>query len=464
MRVAVVGGGISGLAAAEAVVRSHPSVAVTVLEAAGRLGGVIRTEHSEGYVIEHGPDALLAAKPAAAELCARVGLAGRLHGTTTGIGRAYVLREGRLRRLPSGMSGLVPARPAALLLARGLSWPARLRAALEPLMPRGHPLREESVEHFVVRRLGRGMYEDVVEPLLSGIHAGDGGTLSLDAAFPQLRALEQRYGSLARGARRVRPGGSGFVSLRGGLGELVHALSGALEATGRVSLRTGAEVRKVHASDSGARLELASGDRVDADAVVVATAAAPMGRLVAGLSAAAAALLAQVRSSSVSIVTLGFPATAVRRPLDASGYVVPRRDGRPVLACTWSSVKFPGRAPAGRALFRVFIGGAGRADAAGGDDASLIGIARAELGSTLGATGIPELVRVARWRDAMPQYAVGHAHRMSRVRAELAGLPWLALAGNMWDGVGISDCIRSGERAAAEVLAHLVTRGAPVPA
>lgn len=464
MRVAIVGGGISGLAAAEALVRSESSVEVTVLEAADRLGGVIRTERTGGYVIEHGPDVLLAAKPAARELCERIGLGARLHGTTPGIGRAYILTRGRLRPLPAGMSGLVPARPAAFLLTAPLAWGARLRAAVEPLVRKGDAHREETVEQFMVRRLGRGMYEAIVEPLLSGIHAGDGRELSIDAAFPQLREREQQHGSLARGAGRARRPGPAFLSLPGGLGEMVDALGAALEATGRVALSTGAEVRRLTVADCGALLELASGERRNADAVILAVPSGPMGRLVGGLSATAAALLESVRTSSVSIVTLACPVASVGHPIDASGYAVPRREGRPVLACTWSSAKFPGRAPAGQALFRVFIGGAGRADVAEGDDASLIAIAREELAVTLGVDSPPGLVRVTRWPGAMPQYTLGHRERMARVGEVLAGAPWLALAGNFRDGVGISDCIRSGQRAAAEVLAHLARREAAVPA
>lgn len=457
MHVAVVGGGISGLAAAEELLRSDPRVQVTLFDAAPTLGGIIRTERHDGWVIESGPEVMLAAKQAGVEFCTRVGVADRLHGTAPA-GRAFVRRGTRLHRLPAGLSGLVPTQVAPLLRSRLLSWSGKSRALAEPFIPQRHDGDEESVEAFVVRRLGREAYDWLVEPLLSGIFAGDGSRLSIDAAFPQLREWETQYGSLLRGARRrKRASGPPFVSLPGGLGELVAAAAASLRTSGRATIRSGILVRTVCVGDGDQPVvTLDSGEGLPADAIIIAASPAATSRLLREAVPEAAALLASIPMSSVAIVTLGYDATAIRRPLDATGYVVPRADAGAVLACTWSSAKFPDRAPAGKALLRVFIGGGGREAAARMSDEWLVAEARHEVATVLGASGEPDLVRVVRWTDAMPQYTLGHRARVDAVGADVARRPWLALAGNAYDGVGIPDCIRSGQVAARRVLAALV--------
>ena len=463
MHVVVIGGGISGLAAAEELLRSDSRVRVTLIDAAATLGGMIGTERHDGYVIETGPDVLLAAKPAGIEFCARVGVGDRLQGTAPA-GRAFVRRGTRLDRLPSGLSGLVPAETGPLLGSRLLRWSGKVRALAEPLVPRRRDGAEESVEAFVTRRLGREMYEWLVEPLLSGIFAGDGSRLSINAAFPQLKAWETQYGSLVRGARRRKPApGSAFVSLPGGLAELVDATVATLCASGRTAIRSGTLVRSVGAA-YGAQpvVVLDAGERLTADAVIVAASPAATAGLIHDEAPEAARLLTGMPASSVAIVTLGYDSASIRRPLDATGYVVPRADPGPVLACTWSSAKFPGRAPAGKALLRVFFGGGGREAAARQADDWLLAEARHEIETVLGASGDPELVRVVRWTDAMPQYTLGHRARVEAVREQVSRRPWLALAGNAYEGVGIPDCIRSGQRAARRVL-DARTSGATEP-
>lgn len=453
MHVVVVGGGISGLAAAEELLRSDSSLRVTLLEASPVFGGMIRTERYEGYILEEGPDVLLAAKPAGLDFCARVGVAGQLHGTAPA-GRAFVRRGKSLHRLPAGLSGLVPAERGALLRSGLLSLSGRLRALAEPFIPPRRDGAEESVEEFVVRRSGREMYDWLVEPLLSGIFAGDGSRLSIDAAFPQLKAWETQYGSLLRGARRrERVPGSPFVSLPGGLGELVEAAAALLRASGRATLRSGAPVESVGAAyDAQPVVVLDTGEPVAADAVILAAGSAATALVLRRGAPEAAGLLASIPASSVAIVTLGYDSSCIRRPLDATGYVVPRADSGPVLACTWSSAKFPNRTPAGKALLRVFIGGGGREAAARQSDDWLLAVARHEVAAVLGASGEPDLVRIVRWTDAMPQYTLGHRARLDAIEAEVARRPWLALAGNAYVGVGIPDCIRSGQLAARRVL------------
>lgn len=446
----VVGGGVSGLAAAERLMRTE-GTRVLVLEASSRLGGIVQTERVDGFVIEQGPDVVVAAKPAVRRLAERIGIADRLHGTS--IRGAYVLQRGALRRIPPGLLGLVPTRLDALEAAALLSPEGVARAAAEPTVPAATDGREESVAAFMIRRFGREMYEQLSEPMLSGIYAGDGARLSVDATFPQLRAMEREHGSLlcafAAGGGPASSHASPFLSLPTGMHELVEALERALVASGRVEIRRAASVRAVAAApNGGALVTLASGETVACDATVVATPAPVAAMLLRDVDATLAGELASIEHGSTATVTLAVALAGVPRPLDATGYVVPRVDGGPVLACTWASSKLPGRAPPGMALLRVFVGGARHPELVERDDATLVAIARRELRHVLGVTTEPALVRVGRWVRTMPQYVLGHLAHVDRIEAAVAAHDWLALAGNAYRGVGVPDCIASGERAA----------------
>ncbi len=491
--VAIIGGGISGLSALEHLTRVAPSVRVTLLESSPRLGGHIRTERVGEFLLEAGPDVVLGAKPAAVELARRVGLGDRLHGTTPGVKGSYILSGGRLRRMPDGMTGLVPSRFAPFVTTPLISPLGKLRVALEYFIPPAREQVDESIEQFVVRRLGREMYERLVEPLLSGISAGDGSKLSMEAMFPQLRAYERDYGGLTRGMlaakRRQREqqraaaagvaaastGGSGpaaaramagFLSLPGGLGELVDGVQREVrrrEPTGtRVTLRTSTRVERVELAADGADprylVTPTVGEPLRVDAVIVATPGYVSAAALAHLDEDLAVLLRGIEYASTVTVSVAYPAAAVPRPLDATGYVVPRINRRPVLACTWVSSKFEGRSPTGHALFRLFLGGAGRGSFVERSDAELLDVVAREMREVMGITAEPELAQVNRFDRAMPQYNVGHLERVARIEAQAGRHAGLALAGAASGGVGIPDCVRSGERAAAAVLAELTKR------
>ena len=466
--VVVVGGGISGLSAAERLAAG--GARVTVLEASGRLGGIVQTERIDDLVLERGADAVVAAKPATRALCERLGIADRLVGPAAR--GAFVYRSGRLRRLPAGLSGLMPTRFGPLASSRLLSARGLARAALEPWQPvPGDAGEDESLEAFVTRRVGREAYERLVEPLLAGIYAGDGRRLSVAATFPQLREVERAHGSLVRGlrarSRATAVAGSAFLSLPTGLQELVDALEGVLLATGRVTVRRHAPVRSVvgrgPAGDADVRVVLDDGGWIAADAVVVAIPAPRAATLLAAEDAALATELGAIAHGSTATITLAVDRAAVPHPLDATGYVIPRVEGRDALACTFASSKWAGRAPAGVALFRVFVGGAHRAELVERDDAALVAIARRELRETLGVTAEPRLARVGRWVGAMPQYELGHPERVRRIAERVAARPWLAVAGNAYGGVGVPDCIRSGQAAADRVLGTLAAAPADAP-
>lgn len=469
--VVIVGGGISGLAAAEHLSRAEPPLRLTLLESGPRLGGHIRTERRDGFVIEAGPDVLLAAKPAAMELAKRVGLESRLVGTSAGARGSYVLTRRGLVPMPQGMTGLVPSRMRPFVTTPLLSPLNKLRVGLEYFIPPRRDDADESVESFVVRRLGRGMYERLAEPLLSGISAGDGARLSMATMFPQLRALEREHGSLLRGmiaARRKAAGRprlaatpSPFVSFPHGLRELVDAVVRAIAerdpAGERMRLRTRSPARAIRriGNDEGYAIELASGAIILADAVVVATPAFVASRLLQPLDSRLASRLGELEYESTATVSLAFGSAAVPRPLDATGYVVPRILGRSVLACTWASAKFDGRAPRGYALFRVFLGGAKRPLPVDASDDDLRNLALHEMRDVMGIAATPLLSRVDRFDRAMPQYHVGHLERIDEIESLSTRVPGLYLAGAAYGGVGIPDCVSSGERAAAAARRYL---------
>ncbi len=473
-RILIVGAGISGLAAAHRLL--HDSDAhITIIEATQRLGGQIITERSDGYVMEGGPDLFLGSKPGAYELAQELGLGTHVHGTSAGVRGSYILRKCKLTRLPEGLSGLVPTRLMPFVVSTLISPIGKLRVALDVLIPARKTDADESVESFVVRRMGRQMYERLFEPLLSGIFAGDGSRLSILATFPQLRAFERENGGMLRGIAAARArlrktkadaatnARAGFLSFAGGMQEIVDALENELAgASDRVTILRGARAQSIaqtpdHAGP-GYTAALEDGRHLDADSVIVATPAHQAARLVGTVDAKLASLLSEVPHVSTATVTLAYPESAVRRPLDATGYTVPRAEKRAVLACTWVSSKFAGRAPAGKALFRLFIGGAGREEATRVSDEELLKVARAELCEIVGIEGEPELVRIFRWNDSMPQYNLGHLERLAAIDEAVARHPGFALAGNAYRGVGVPDCIMSGERAAKRVIAPLDER------
>ena len=474
--VVVAGGGIAGLAAAHELVTADPTLRVTLIEAASRLGGVIHTQRRDGYVLEAGPDLFLAAKPGAWELAGAVGLRDRLQGPRKGVG-SFVLSRGRLARLPEGLTGLVPTRMMPFVKTGLISPLGKLRVALDFVLPARRDEGDESVESFVVRRLGRDMYDRIVEPLLSGIFAGDGSRLSVLATFPHLRAAEREHGSMGRSmlaARRKErqaratagPSAgaaqrSGFLSFRGGQYELVEAVERALSSrrlADRVTIRKDSAVRAVDEQRSGYTVVLADGTTLDADAVILAMPAYAAADAIQGIDAEAAAAMRAIPYIATATVNIAFRRDEVPHALDGTGWTTPRIERRPVLACTWSSAKFEGRAPAGVALFRAFVGDATNQSVARQSDAEIERIVRGELTRVLGVCAEPLLVQINRFERAMPQYNLGHLERVAAIDARVAQHPGLAVAGSAYRGVGIPDVIASGHRAARRVRDYLATR------
>lgn len=460
VRVAVIGGGITGLAAAHRLVGLLGADEVLLLEADDRLGGKITTERTGGYVIEGGPDCFLAVKPAGMELCRRLGIDDRIRGTNPRLRRSYVKRRGRLHELPDGLTGLVPSRIRPLLTTGILSPLGRMRAACEPLVPRRRTGEDEAIATFVARRFGREAYDWLVEPLLSGIFAGDGRALSLGATFPQLAETERTHGSVLLPMLRARfnQGGKGaapplgFVTPETGLAEMVEAVEQALPPH---QVWRGARVAGLSRLRHGWRLTLDDGRDVDALAVVCTAPAFAAAALMRTIDAALHETLARIPFVSTATVSVAFPRSAVRTPLAGSGYVSPRLEGGSVVACTWTSNKFPARVPSDGVLLRFFVGRAGREEPAFASDDDIRTLVRQELDAVHGITTEPSLWRIFRWPRGLAQYTVGHLERLEIIDRRLATLPGLLLAGASYRGVGIPDCIRSGWGAADAAAAHV---------
>ena len=464
MRLVVVGGGISGLAAAHRAVevareRGRP-VELTLLEGAERLGGTIRTEHRDGFLVECGPDSFLSEKPWALDLCRRLGLEHRLLRTDDRFRRTYVVFGGRLHPLPDGFQLLAPTRLGPLVASRLFSWPGKLRMALDLVLPRGSD-PDESLGSFVRRRLGREALQRVAQPLVAGIYTADPDELSLGATMPRFLEMERRERSVilalwraGRNAPATRDGVSGarwslFVTLADGMEELIRVLATRLPPG---SVRLKEPVTGIVRDGSEWRLITASGARVDADALILAPESHQAARLLRYVDPGLAHLLDGIPHASSATVTLAYRRRDIGHPLDGFGFVVPQIERRPIIACTFSSVKYPGRAPAGHALLRAFLGGALNEAVLDADDGALVAAVRPELDQLLAVTGEPLFARVHRYPRAMPQYHVGHAGRAEAIEQAVARLPDLRLAGGAYRGVGIADCVRSGEAAAEALL------------
>jgi protoporphyrinogen/coproporphyrinogen III oxidase len=448
MRVVVVGGGIAGLAAARRLESIAPDAEVVLVEREGVLGGKLQTERVDGFVIEAAADSFLSRKERGVGLCEELGLGGELIARRPEHRRSFVRRGDELHPLPEGLTGMIPVSLDALEQSELLSPEGKARFAAEPDVPPAPGHDDESVASFVSRRFGREAYEALVEPLMTGIYGGDGDQLSLQATFPQLRALELEHGSILRGLSAPPPSDRPpFVALRDGIGALVAALRESLVQTrllvGRAAVRIGA----------GFEIELAGGEAIAAEGVVVATPAFVTAELLADLDPGLAGAHAEIPYASSVVVTLAFSRADVV-PLDGYGYVVPRAGGGDVLACTWSSQKWEGRAPDDFVLLRVYAGRFGGRNVTLDTEDALVALACDEIGF-LGVTAEPVLTRVHRWPRGMPQYVLGHPERLARIDDALAAHPGLALAGAAYRGVGIPDCIQSGELAAESVARAL---------
>jgi len=511
LRVAVIGGGMAGLGAArvlEDARAADPSIDWHLYETEQRFGGKVHTRRRDGFVVEGGPDSAIIEKPWPITMARRLGIGDRFEDSNESIRKSFVYARGRLHELPEGIILMVPTRMVPFALSGLMSWPGKVRMGMDLVLPRGGARAasggetvsgtpDESLGDFVRRRLGREALERIAEPIVAGIHAGDPEQMSVRATFPMFLDMEREHRSLIlamlkrRKARQKAaakaagagggsapgaPGGGGagaaggprsyFYSFKGGLQDLSDAVVASLPAE---RLHGGVEVVGIapcgagcgtSGAGSGAcALQLGGGRRVVADAVVLATPAWAAGDLLRNVAPLPAADLSSIEYVTTATVSVAFRTEQMTHDLTGFGFVVPRAEKRPVMATTWSSSKFPGRAPDGHVLLRSFLGRAGIEAAAQLDDDEMVAVVRSELREIMGVTAEPEFAEIFRWPRGMPQYRVGHVDLVARIESGVAGVPGIELAGGAYHGIGIGDCLREGAAAAERALEHV--RGLP---
>jgi oxygen-dependent protoporphyrinogen oxidase len=492
-RIAVLGGGIAGLAAAYTLARARQAgapVEELLIEGRDRLGGVIRTERLEGFVIEAGPDSFLAEKPEAAALARELGLGDSLIGSNDHQRRTYILHQGRLVPLPDGLMFLVPTRlwPMVTTPLLPLSSKLAITAELFASPPSGNLNQgaDESVASFVRRHFGDAMLENVADPLLAGVYGGDSGALSVRSVLPRFWEMERKHGSLTRATLRamrqrrkatanrngtVQPDSAGtgaaprstwplFMTLKDGLEQLTANLAQYLDKT---HVHLGQRVAGIKLAPGGPggtadswtrryHIFCDGGVTFDADAIILAMPTHECSRLLSSLHPTLGGLLAEIPYSSSMTVSLGY-AKGTREHLPPGfGYLVPRKENRRMLACTFVHRKFNHRAPEGKVLLRCFLGGSRDPGVLNLSDEEVVSLVRQELKEILSFSFEPLFCRIHRWPASMAQYPVGHAERIRRIQSQLAELPGIYLAGNAYSGIGISDCIRTGRAAAQRAL------------
>lgn len=469
-RVIVVGGGISGLAAAyrlsELSREKEMGLEVMLLEGSQRLGGAIATEQIGDFLLEAGPDSFLSEKPWALQLCERLGITPRLTPTNTSHQRLYVAHGGSLEPLPEGFFLLAPTRLWPFINSRLFTWRGKFRIALELLLPRGDQKSDESFASFVRRRFGAEVLERVAQPLMAGIYAADPEHLSLAATMPRFLEMERTRRSVIwamwsekrQGSQHEQKGSGArwslFVTLAGGMQELVDTLASHLPP-GTVHLGTKVAGLQRDSTKNYWLATTSEGNKYQAQGVILALPAYSSAEILSPLAHELSQELKAIPYSSTATVNLGYRQPEVRHPLDGFGVIVPRVESRKIIACSFSSVKFPGRAPQGHTLLRAFVGGALQPSLLEQDDAAMELSVRQELATLVGVRAAPLFCRIYRHPRSMPQYLVGHKDRVQRIEAHLARFPSLAVAGNAYHGVGIPDCIHSGEQGAEKVFAEL---------
>jgi oxygen-dependent protoporphyrinogen oxidase len=474
----VIGGGIAGLAAAHRLVELDPTCQLTLFEAGPRLGGVLSTVCEEGFQVEQSADNFITTVPWGVDLCRRLGLADQLVQTNSAYRRTFVVRRGRLYRLPDGFMMMAPTQLWPLAVTPILGPWGKLRAAMEYFIPPRADNADESMAAFVRRRLGREAFDRLVEPLVSAVYAADLEKLSVLATLSRFREMERDFGSLIRAMRhqmknRPKAGGesgprySMFVTLRDGLSSLVDALAQRLPP-GAVRLNT--PVTRIERQGDGWRVWTKGNDECGImndeypdssfiihhssfQALILATPSPVAARLIEPLDAELAADLASIAHSGTAIVSLGYRDDQIGHPMDGMGACVPATEHSPILAISFSSRKYAHRAPEEMSLLRTFVGGARRPEMAEMDDRRLRPLVVEEVSRLLRIHGEPCYCNIAHWPGTMPQYHVGHKDLVARIEARVAALPNLAIAGNAYHGVGVPDCIHGGELAAQGILA-----------
>ncbi len=467
--VLVIGGGITGLSAAYELAQA--GVPTTLVELTPRFGGKLQTGRVDGFLVESGPDSFVSYRPAGLQLLRELGLGDAVVSPLEP--RSVLIRTGgRFFPLPQEMGLVLPTRLRPFVTTPLFSPLEKLRMGFDIVLPRTRTDDDEGVGVFLRRRLGRALVDRLADPLLGGVYGTPIDELSLLSVLPQLRELERRHrslflASLSQGrARRQGSGGSPFVTLAGGVGQLVDALAGALRASPCVQLRTRSGVIGIERAPDGYVVRLSSGEELHPGVVILGVPGPAAAALLEPIVPQAAAAIQAIPHGSTAVVSLGYRVGQFATPPTSHGFLVAPGEPLTIDACTISSSKWPGRAAPGMVLLRAFVGSrSGRAP--GMSDDEIVQAARGDIEATLGVRGAPSMVRLSRWTGMMPQYRVGHGERVARVEDALAGEPGIIVAGAPYRGVGIPDCIAQGRAAgarASQVLRSVRREGsAPTP-
>lgn len=473
----VIGGGITGLTAAYYLNRlcqeQNISPQITLVEKSEQLGGKIQTIRRDGFVIERGPDSFLSRKLPAYELAKDLGIESELVGTNPEAKKTYILHNNRLHRMPQGLNFGIPTQFSPFATTQLISPAGKARALLDLVIPKKQDNADESLGHFLERRLGAEVLEQVAEPLLAGIYAGDTYKLSLKATFPQFLQMEQKHRSLILGMKASVSKGntptdlpaivqqSKFISFRNGLQTFIDHLVKALQEQS-VDILTETQVEEIKLVDgegasqskaSGYQVRLDNGQALEADAVILALPTQGCAKLLSPLPLAEE--LKKINYVSVANVIMAFNREDIEHPLDGSGFVVPRKENRTITACTWTSSKWGHTAPKGKVVIRCYVGRYGDEEIAFADEQTILSRVQKDMAELMNITAQPLFYELNRWHDSMPQYPVGHLDLLAQVRAELStSRPGIFMAGAGFNGVGVPDCIRQGKEAAQQALTH----------
>ena len=471
-KIAIIGGGIAGLAAAYHIheeISKSTRVECILLESSGKFGGKISTMRFDGFIVECGPDSFISQKPQAIELCKKLGLADRLTGTSPDHPNTYVCLKNKLVTMPDGLSLMIPTKFMPFIFSPLFSWLGKIRMGMDLFIPKKKGNDDESLASFVRRRMGEEALQKMAEPMLAGIYASDPELMSIKSTFPMFVQTEQKYrslilGMLARKRQQVIhqakvPAGkqpfSLFMTLKNGLDEMVETL---VEKSTNVTFRAGTKVTDLSPTEEDWNLSLDDGSSISADAVVLATPAKISAHLIEQTAPRITGLLNRIRYVSTATVSIAYKKEGFPHPLDGFGFVIPKTEGKRILACTWTSSKFPARVPEEYVMLRCFVGGAMREEWAELDEDAIGTIVREELLDLMGIDREPVFLKVFQHKKSNVQYQVGHAALVESIRAGLKSFPGLFVTGSAYTGIGIPDCIQDGTEAARKAIEFLTNK------
>jgi len=463
-KIIIIGGGIAGLAAAFRIqreIKEGANLECILLEGSNHFGGKISTEKLDGFIIERGPDSFISQKPAAIQLCKQLGLEDRLTGTNPGAPSTFVYTGGKLVTMPDGLSLMIPTKFLPFALTPLFSLPGKIRMAFDLLIPKKQDNGDESLASFVRRRMGEEALNKMAEPMLAGIYASDPEKMSITSTFPMFVETEKKYRSLILGmlarkkamlmnaVKRPSSAYSLFMTLKDGLGEMVDAV---IKKSPDIQFKSGTKVVGIERNKEKWHLKLDDGSENQVDAVIVATPGTVTAKLLQNITPDSAELLNSIHYVSTATVTLGYKREGFSHSLDGFGFVVPKAEGCSILACTWTSSKFPHRAPKDYVMLRCYVGGALQEEIAEKDTETLETLVRKDLQQIMGITETPIFCKVFKNNKSNVQYHVNHSQKIDSIMEDLKNYPGLFLAGSAYRGIGIPDCIQNGNLAAESAL------------